>query len=290
MKQYVEELIFTESDDGLALEGVVMRPASQPPQPIAVVWIHGNTGKFYDWPYVAIGRALASAGYLFISGNTRGHDIGTMLWRIKDDMPFGAGSAWELIEESPYDVAAWVRLGSAQGAQGVALVGHSQGAAKVAYYQAQRQDPLVRGVALASPDLHGHWPSEMVAQAQQLVAEGRGDELLPPAAGDEPWYRLSAHNVLSRARILSHMYHSDQGQPYVAAVRCPLLAFFGTSNDIGGTAELETLRENALSAARVNIELIEGADHVYTACEPQTAALIAQWVMGLDSQKSQEAV
>jgi alpha-beta hydrolase superfamily lysophospholipase len=150
-----EELVYTTSEDGIALTGVTIRPSDGPIRPVAIVWIHGNTGSFSDYPYVAVGRALARRGYHFVSGNSRGHDIGATLWRLTTDRPVAGGSAWERLEESPRDLAAWVGLAMERDARAVALVGHSLGAVKVIRYQAERQDPRIAGVALASPTCTG---------------------------------------------------------------------------------------------------------------------------------------
>src|SRR5215469_15526947 len=84
---YSEEIVYTSSKDGYLLEGVLMRPVGATPHPVSVVWIHGNASRFYDYPYVVIGRALAEAGYPFISANTRGHDISAFMWRASEGRP-----------------------------------------------------------------------------------------------------------------------------------------------------------------------------------------------------------
>jgi len=279
LRTTVEELVFTHSEDGLGLAGALMQPASAVPSSLAVVWIHGNTGAFYDWPYVILGRALVTHGYTFVTGNTRGHNISATLWRLPEDIPTAGGSAWEQLEDAPYDIAAWVDFTVTQGYRRVVLVGHSQGAAKVIAYQAQRGDERVAGVVAASPDLHGHWSPDLIVAAERLVAEGRGTELLLPMR-DTPWYQLSAQNVVSRARNLAHIYQADQDTPAIAHLQCPLLAFFGSA-DVGGTAELAIIRQNARHAAQVETRLIEGADHVYTGHEHEVATLIANWIATL---------
>jgi alpha-beta hydrolase superfamily lysophospholipase len=282
---YSEELVYTSSEDGFLLEGVVIRPLSASPRPVGVVWVHGNAGRFYDYPYIAIGRALA-AGYPFVSANTRGHDIATMLWRSfgsqpapwqgPQDMPTGGGSAWELLEEAPRDLAAWVDLAAGLGTAGVVLAGHSSGAQRVVLYQAERQDQRVAGLVLASPDLRGFMPPGELEAAQRLVAEGRGLEVTP-AQPFAPWYRQSAQTVMSKATITAHLLETDEGEPTIATIRCPLLAFFG-AREPRGEATLETIRKQARTAARIETGVIADADHVYTGHEADAASVIARWV------------
>jgi dienelactone hydrolase len=160
------------------------------------------------------------------------------------------------------------------------LIGHSRGAAKAVYYQAQRQDLRLQGSVLASPDLRGHWKPELVAQAQSLVDSGNGDELLPSLIGAY-WYRLSARNIVSRASILSQTFISEKGTPFIANVHCPVLAVFGAAGDVGGEPELQTIKQNAVNAARVDTRLIPGADHVYTQHEEEFAEGLDEWIQSL---------
>jgi pimeloyl-ACP methyl ester carboxylesterase len=279
MKKHSEELVFIESEDGLSQTGAAIRPVDSPSRPVAVVWIHGNTGKFCDYPYITIGRAMAEQGYLFITGNTRGHDISATLWKMPEDKSVAGGSTWELYEESPYDIGAWVNYAAGLGVQKAILVGHSLGAAKVIYYQALRQDSRVGGIVAASPDLRGHWSAQLVSEAQRLVTAGQGTELLPPLMGAF-WYRLSARNIVSRSTVLSQTYLSETGVPHIAEIGSPLLAFFG-GHDVGGVNELDIIRKSAVKASRIDTHLIENADHVYTGYESQAANLIATWIEAL---------
>jgi pimeloyl-ACP methyl ester carboxylesterase len=61
------------------------------------------------------------------------------------------------------------------GVQEVVLIGHSYGGVKIVYYQAQRQDPHVVGLVLASPgpiNLARFREPEQLEQAHQFVARG----------------------------------------------------------------------------------------------------------------------
>jgi pimeloyl-ACP methyl ester carboxylesterase len=272
----VERLLHVETEDGLALAGALVAPDGEG-KSLVVVWIHGNTGVFHEYPYVLAARGLAARGYPVLLGNTRGYGVTNGVWSVREDRPLAGGSAWELLEEAPSDVAAWTEEAARHGER-VAVLGHSQGAAKVVLHAAERRDDRVAGVVLASPDLHGHW-WEVVADAERLVDDGRGEELLPALMG-ESWYRLSAANVASRARVLAHVYASDSRTPSVAGVRQPLLAFFAAT-DVGGAAELDAIRANARAAASVETTILDGGDHVYTDAEDDAAELIAGWLDGI---------
>lgn len=279
MKRYTEELAYVDREDGLALEGAIISPTGTNRKDIAVILIHGNTSRFYDYPYVQLGREVAGLGYNFITANTHGHDVVSVIWDDKGGSSPG-GACWERFDEIPLDIAPWIDLAIANGAKEVILVGHSFGANKVAYYQAMRQDPRVLGIVLASGDVKWRADSERIALAEHMEAEGKEDEILPPL--EVSWYRMSARTFLSRARIAQHVLTSTERTPYVAQIECPLLAFYGTEEDWCGTqSDLDDIRANASASSKVDTHLIEGADHVYWNKAPQAAQLITNWISNL---------
>jgi pimeloyl-ACP methyl ester carboxylesterase len=279
MKLYTEELAYVERQDGLGLEGAVIHPIGIETKPVAIMWIHGNTSRFYDLPYIEIGREMAALGYTFITSNTHGHDIVSPMWGREGELTPG-GACWERFDETPMDLAPWIDLAIEGGAKGVVLVGHSFGANKVVYYQAAQQDPRVLGVACASGDVKWKADPDRLALAEQMEAEGHTGEVLPYL--EAAWYQMSARTFLSRARIAQHIFSSDTQTPYIAHVHCPVLAFYGTNEEWCGTADdLEMIRRNATNAQSVDTHLIEGADHVYWGQAANTARLIAEWVEGL---------
>jgi pimeloyl-ACP methyl ester carboxylesterase len=284
---YRETILFTESEDGLGLTGLLIEPSSGQGAP-SLLWVHGNTGSFADWPYVQVGRAIAARGLPVLSVDTRGHHISASLYS-EDGREVAGGSGWERLEDAPLDIGPWVEELARRGARRVVLAGHSQGAAKAVAYAAERADPRVAGLVLASPSLRGHWPPELAAEAERLVAAGSPDTLLQPLR-DAPWYQLSAANLVSRERMLARTYAAQDGAPLIGRVACPILAFFGTGGDVGGEEDLALIRSSARAARRVDTALIPGADHVYTAVEDVVGTQIAAWAAETLSQGGEPPV
>jgi len=277
MKEYTEEIVYAESEDGISHAGVVIRPAAERGKSNAIVWIHGLTGRFYEPHAIQIGRGLAAQGYTFIAGNNRGHDAGANV-QPRNAEPQLAGGYWERFDESPRDVAGWLNFAEARGFSSVALLGHSLGALKVGYYQALRQDPRVRGLIAASPPTRaGRIDPDLLARAEQAVAEGHPLEVFNLGVpGARP---TSAQGLLNRAQTNIDVYGFHSPEPLVARIRCPLLVFWGTDEPmVGGAADLPTVRQNATSARRVDTALIEGADHVYRGHETEVSALLGRWL------------
>jgi dienelactone hydrolase len=277
LKHYTEELVYADREDGLALEGALIQPSEESAaKDLAVICVHGNTSRFYDLAYILWGRELAAHGYPFLTVNTHGHDVVAVIWDDKGGAVPG-GACWEQFDKVTLDLSAWVNFAAEQGFRHLALLGHSFGANKVAYYQAVRQDDRVRGVIAASPDLKWSTTPERLALAEAKVEAGEGDFVLPPL--EEPYYQMTAQTLVSRAHVASHVFKSESRQPYLASIRCPLLALYGTEEAwLGGARELETIKRNASSAPYVDTHLLEGADHVYWGHEKQFVAVVADWL------------
>jgi len=288
-RPYTEELVSTESEDGILLQGAVIRPAERSgssstgvAQQAAVIWVHGLTGTFYGPTAVRIGRHLAERGITLITGNNRGHDFGALL-RLRTGETLLGGGAWERFEESPRDVGAWVTFAEQQGFERVVLLGHSLGGLKVVYYQAERQDPRVQALIVASPPIRS-WVRDPAARAavEQMVATGRGRDLI--WNDDYPLFvTASAQTHLSRAEhnLGSFVVEGTPAgkRPALSEIRCPLLALYGTQEpEVGGPEQLKAIRQHATGAPRVDAQMIPDADHAYTGQEQAAARLIGDWL------------
>src|SRR3954447_4900485 len=102
-KHHTEELAFVDRQDGLGLEGAIIRPRSGRTRQVAIIWIHGNTSRFYDIPYIQIGREMAELGYTFITSNTHGHDVASVISEPAGEAIPG-GACWERFEETTLDL------------------------------------------------------------------------------------------------------------------------------------------------------------------------------------------
>ena len=282
MADWTEEIVWIKTDDGIAHDGVVMRPTG-PPNGTAVVWMHGFTGHFSEPHQIRIGRYLAERGYLFVSGDNRGHHFGANLGEWEG--PFRIGGAWwELVSESWIDIKAWLDFACDDARAATARAGRPQ--------LRRRQGDVVPGRAAGPPpgrpDLGlGPGPAaqqaaraggEPLALAQQMVAEGRGLELLPFGSTGRPG-SLSAQTVVDRAQSLVDTYGMEGDDSPLSKVRCPFLAILGTKEpQIGAPEDLETMKRNARSSSRAETALIEGANHLYQGREEVVAKAIYDWL------------
>ena len=263
-----EQVVFARSQDDVVSGGMMFSPLRDSARPVAILWIHGWGVNFYEPSYVAIGRALAQQGYAVIDGNTRMHDLGNVMAR-RGGKRIRGGGYWGVASEEARDIAAWIDLAEANGFKRVVLAGHSAGWGAVRSYVAQVGDPRVVGLVLASgsvqPDLRTSDP-EQLREAHRLMAAGEGDALVRDPKRDFPSY-VSAATFLDIDVFLNDPAARDffgvqVANASIARVRIPLLAFFGTRDDVGGQVDLDTIvsavRRHQGGTANVTTALIDG--------------------------------
>ena len=279
---YSEELVHIATADGVALAGAIIRPTDRPVQPLPILWVHGYTGCFYEPHTLAIGRHLAARGYLFVTGNNRGHDYGAVLQVGATHEERLGGGAWEQLDEAPLDIAAWISYTVQLGFTHVVLVGHSLGGMKVIYYMATQQDPRVAALVNASGPVWP-WPAGEVALARQaeaarLVGAGHGRDLLSWLPERE-LATVSAQTLVGRRPCRAVLLGQTGHPPAVALLSCPVFVVLGAEEPwIGGRADLAWFTATATAAPRCETCYITGADHFYTGCEREVADAIADWV------------
>jgi pimeloyl-ACP methyl ester carboxylesterase len=168
------------------------------------------------------------------------------------------------------------------------LIGHSLGAIKAVYAQAHEKWPEVAAVVAASPPRLSYsafmnsaessvfW--ESFSTAEQMVAEGRGDELftgkfpfplLITAAG-----YLDKYGPAERYNILR----------FAADLPCPALFTYGSKELTAGGIAFSGLPDALLelpSAKNRSAEVIDGADHVYSGLGAELAGRITAWLQSL---------
>jgi pimeloyl-ACP methyl ester carboxylesterase len=283
--KFPEQLVFVRSKDDVVSGGALFTAPKDSSQPIAVIWIPGWGVNFYLPSYVGIGRALAERGCTTITANTRMHDIGNVekySWgkRVR------GGGYWGVTSEAARDIAAWIDFAQQLGFSQVVLVGHSAGWASVRRYQADTRDQRVAGLVLASGGVGFTAQADdpaLVAQAKKLVADGAGDDLLRLPNRSFPSF-VSAATFLdgvNTPREYEDFFGTQISDPAVMRVRCPILAFFGTNDDVGTEANLQLLKSSVQrlpsGPSRVDITMIQNGNHEYVGEEAQVAKTIASW-------------
>lgn len=277
---FTEHLLRARSEDGLRLDGVGILPEGEF-LATGIVWVHGLYGAFYQPPYVELARVMAGRGYLSVIGNLRGHDFGALL-HDRTGRPIVGGGGWERFHESPYDIAAWIASAARLGVDDVVLIGHSFGARKSVFYQVERNDPRVRGVAICSAGLN--YPPvdrDALGRAEEMLARGEGRDLLPwPPIGAS----MSAQTFVDGEMTYQNVLYEHNGrESVIARLRVPLLAIYGGSEDLPGriSGNLEMIARNAFHSPVISTAIIPDANHLYEGREEVVGDVLCEWIESL---------
>jgi pimeloyl-ACP methyl ester carboxylesterase len=269
-RPYSIDLLSVKTEDGVAIDGALFVPQQVEPVDTALVFIHGKTSNFYSGTGRFLPPMFVEHGITSFSINMRFHDLGY----TRTDLPSPnlseyffrmAGGAWERIEDGHKDIKAAVELLRTMGYRRIALCGHSSGGFYAVDYVARFHD--VAGLVLLSPLTTNKtplklWfpdPSDLEAvqrQAEAMVAEGRGDDLIPLRT----WYHaISASSFLDRIGEREGWF--DEA---LAVARTPTLWLYGSAED---RAELWRKYYESMNIGEKQLSIIEHADHVYKGYE-----------------------
>jgi pimeloyl-ACP methyl ester carboxylesterase len=232
---------------------------------------------------------LQAAGYPTLAVNTRGHDsvFGAQLGNVRKRL----GAAYEMVDDCRQDITAWIKFLAGRGHERVILLGHSLGAIKAVYAQANEQHPGVVAVIAVSPPRLSYTAFmnapesslffESMSIARELSKEGADDELFTakfpfPLLITAGSY-IDKYGPAERYNILE----------FTQQLRCPTLFTYGSKELAQGGIAFAGMPDaiNKLpSHAMREVLTIDGADHFYSGVQDQLAERVGEWlkVKGID--------
>ena len=256
------------------LHGLLFAPPDSESD-LALIFVHGVAMNFYLPPLATFGQELAKRGFHSFVINTRGYD---WIARAGNLMKFG-GSAYENVEDCLLDLDGAFNFLRQHNYRRLVLVGHSLGAIKSIIYQGTRQRSEVVGVVSCSAPRQFYSEriarqpgfAEIIAKAENLIAEGKGEELLSVAVGPTPG--------IFTARSHVNKYGKDDRndcRPYAGRLGCPLLAIVGSAEP---KFFFEYAQEMAAAAGPNSVcRLVQGANHFYNRHTREIVEIIYQWL------------
>lgn len=288
----IVELVQTQTSDGLRLHGALNKhPGVEGIAPSVVICLHGVASNFYTSSMMAtLANGIASEQFDVLRVNTRGRDNCCTMATNRGGTRMGA--AYEIIDDCRRDVDAWVDLCKSRGYKRVVLLGHSLGAIKVIYAEANDPHELVSQVIALSPPRLSHMAfingprsaeyDQSLAVADQAMAMGQPGKLIDItfpfplliAAGSY----VDKYGPGERYNILEHVAH----------LRTPTRICFG-SEELTGSVAFEGLPElisERVAGSRAEmlttVNVIDGADHMYSQRRDELVAWVGRHLMDAD--------
>jgi pimeloyl-ACP methyl ester carboxylesterase len=268
-----ELLSFTTTDDE-TLHGLLFTPADKSSD-LALLFVHGVAMNFYLPPLAVFGQAIAERGYHGFVINTRGHD---WINRAGDLTAFG-GATYETFEDSAMDLDGALECLNRQGYKRFILIGHSLGCIKSLMYQGSRRRRDVVGIvscscpkqfysarAMEQPEF-----KQLMAQAEEMVAQGKGEEIL--------WAPASGAMGMFCARTYVNKYGKHENndvRPHAGRLGCPHLAIAGDAEHPFFPEYAKELAE--ASGATGTYRIVSGSNHFYDKHEPEVIEIITHWL------------
>ncbi|MEP4378088.1 MAG: alpha/beta fold hydrolase [Alphaproteobacteria bacterium] len=272
------ELVTIPTDTAQPLDGAWYEPDGGATAG-TVMLFHGNTMNFYVGAPRFLPPALAELGFACLAFNRRGHDI-----LSNRNSRAVEGAAYQTTAEAIADneiAAHWVAAerGSVVGSDAPVVIGHSNGGFLGVQHVANHPETpaLVLLSAHAGGDvaaalapttglLGGARSEEIFREAEAMIADGRGDELMLLPGW---WYVITANSYVDR---LTTMPNTVATAPKIA---CPSLYIRG-DQEIRDSYPAEDFA--AASAGPCDVEIVENCDHYYNDREDAITDLVAGWL------------
>lgn len=265
-------LISIETDT-MPLDGAWHEPDAGPTSGV-IMLCHGNTMNFYTGAPRFLPPALTDLGFACLAFNRRGHDI----MSIRNSRA-PEGAAFQTTEEGIADNEYAARWLADRGFEAPIVIGHSNGGFLAVQHAARHPETPalvllsahggsrhIEKLAPVTGLLGGTRTPELRRQAEQMVAEGRGKELLLLPGW---WYVASAESYLDR---LTTMPDTVDTAP---RIHCPVLYVRG-DQELRDAYPAEEFAERC--GGPCDVEIVANCDHFYNGVEGVITDLVASWL------------
>jgi pimeloyl-ACP methyl ester carboxylesterase len=265
--------LVTIDTDTLPLDGAFYEPDAAASAG-GVLLFHGNTMNFYVGAPRFLPPALTALGFACLAFNRRGHDI----LSIRNSRA-AEGAAFQTTAEGISDNRYAARWMADRGFPHPVIIGHSNGGMLAVQHVADHPDTpaLVllsahtggtRQVENASRAglMAGDRLDEIVEQAREMVAAGRGRDLLLMPGW---WYVASAESFLDRMTSMPAILD------LAPTINCPVLFIRG---DQEAAESYPAEKFQARAGGPCEVEIVPGCDHFYVGREDRITDIVVRWV------------
>jgi hypothetical protein len=272
------QIIKTKTEDGLKYSGILTTPST--PSKNLILHVHGMAGDIYSNSfYPAMYANYPKNDWAFLAVEHRGTHAITEF--TQNDSDVNIGNAYEVFEDSAKDIRAWVNTAKELGFSNIWLQSHSLGPSKVTHFVHTTKPTDIAGLIFLSPsDMMGlvHEPEGykdhqiLLPEAQQLVAQGKGDQLLSHLLWKS--VKISAKTYINffgdNANTAVFNYQNQSlGWDKVNAITLPVIAFTGTNDNgivpiMDAYQAMQLLETELKNAPRKQTIVFEDGDHDFS--------------------------
>ncbi len=290
IKEISGNLITYTAIDGTELQGFLVKSKKKTNK--VVIHVHGLTGNFFrSLPTRKIIPFYLTAGYDFLSINTRGHDIVSWLVKVKGKKRkgFSAGTAFEKFEDCVKDIGGIVDFVAKKGYKNIVLQGHSTGCQKATYYVYKIRDKRVSSIVLLAPaddynvdkkKLGKKW--KPAVKLARKLAKKNPNSLMPLGMTNDELFSAQRFLSLSdKSRVEARIFDYEVGSlKEFSNITCPILAIFGSKEQYRTKPVriyLDQLKIATKSKKFQGVE-IKGANHSFQDHEQALALSVVNWL------------
>jgi pimeloyl-ACP methyl ester carboxylesterase len=168
------------------------------------------------------------------------------------------------------EISAWVDWLKTQGAKKVTLLGHSRGGAQTALFAVEHNSEQLNAVVLLAPAIKENTDADayqqryqkeltpLLQQAQQLLAQGKGDTILDHIG------LLTCPDTSATAASFVSYYGQDPrlDTPYlIPKLKAPTLVVVAGGDNV--VVDLDKKIAALVDGRQVQMKVVEGADHLF---------------------------
>lgn len=289
------ELIEFYAKDGVALNGYIIKNKKKTKK--LLIEIHGMTSNcFKKRERVIAETAVKMANVDTICINTRGSEITKYIKNTQGEKKL-AGTAYEDIEESYYDILGIVEYALNLGYTSIYLQGHSLGATKVVFsYMKMIEENVkkvnnIKGIILLSlvdiPELFRILSCEkFLPLAEKMEKDGKTLTLMPEEAFIHP---ISVKTYLKYTKYnndidFAQYNKKDYKFEVINKIKIPIFMRWGNNKELVNmkTETLVELMNNVIKNKNKDISYIDGADHTYSDKEYSLAQEIVNFIKKME--------
>lgn len=269
-----QELVRLKSIDGIEMVGILYEPEEK--SNTIVIHVHGLCGNFYENRFIdTLAKTYTNKGISFLTFNNRGTNFISEL--LKGNEFEIIGGCNEKFIDCLLDIEGAINYVKEKGYKDIILEGHSYGCNKVIYYYNKKRDESIKKIVLLAPcDI----PQECIKylseeeyeiakrESTRLVKEGKKNELID--------FSVNANGKISAGTYYQDFLPNGENDfiRYVDGVNgkseilnnidIPVLVIFGDIDECVLTQDIETVKGYLnKNIKNCNIQIIEGADHLY---------------------------